>query len=172
MEISNRSHNKPLRLFPLKLTWEWKLATFMSTQTTTFSQFLRKATFIFHKMDSAIHFQIAFFILSELCYKKVSVNLLYNKPALDLACGINAIQSSVTLAAWRYPWRYCNASAFRLVLSIDGTLKHTEQKCQRAHTLNYCYILLITVSICGTKSNDILRAAVFHIERSCWNYYS
>lgn len=73
-------------------------------------------------MDSAIHFQVAFFILSGSAIKKVSVNLLYNKTAFDLACGIYAIQSSVTLAAWRYPWRYCNASAFRLVLSIDGTL--------------------------------------------------
>lgn len=95
----------------------------MITHTTKFFQFLLKATFICYKMDSAIHFQVAFFIFSELRYKKkVNVNLLYNKTAFDLACEIYAIQSSVTLAAWRYPWRYCNASAFRLVLSIDGTL--------------------------------------------------
>lgn len=92
-----------------------------STQTTKFFQFLLKATFIWYKMDSAIHFQVAFFILSELCYKKSQCQ---PSAAFDLACEIYAIQSSVTLAAWRYPWRYCNASAFRLVLSIDGTLKH------------------------------------------------
>lgn len=66
----------------------------------------------------------SFFILSELCYKKVSVNLLHNKPAFDLACGVSAVQSRLTLAAWRYPCRYCNASAFRLVLSMDRTWKH------------------------------------------------
>ncbi|XP_048953332.1 fibroblast growth factor 2 isoform X1 [Canis lupus dingo] len=34
----------------------------------------------------------------------------------------SAVQSSVTLAASRFPWRYWSASALRLVLTIDGTL--------------------------------------------------
>lgn len=173
MQISNKSHNKPLWLFPLKLNWERKLATFylgVHKPPNSFS-FCLKPHLSFTRWILQYIFKQHFSFCLSSAIKKVSGNLLYNKTAFDLACGIYAIQSSVTLAAWRYPWRYCNASAFRLVLSIDGTLKHTiEQKCQCVYTLNYCYILLITVSTYGTKSNNILRAAAFHCESSCWNY--
>lgn len=108
---------------PWKLSWEWKLATFIYEYTNhQFLQFQLKARPIFYKMESAIQFQAAFSFCLSSAIKKVSVDLLHNQPAFDLACGVSAAQSRLTLAAWRYPWRYCNASAFRLVLSMDRTL--------------------------------------------------
>lgn len=56
--------------FKIKLGMKVSHLLSMSTQTTTFFPFQLKATFVLYKMDSAIHFQVAFFIMSELCYKK------------------------------------------------------------------------------------------------------
>lgn len=53
---------------------------------------------------------------------------------------LKTVQSSVTLAAWRYPWRYWSASALRLVLTIDGTYKKDRSKWtnreKKKHILN------------------------------------
>lgn len=60
--------------FEIKLGMEVNHLLSKITHTTKFFHFLLRATFIFYKMDSAIHFQVAFFILSERCYKKKSVS--------------------------------------------------------------------------------------------------
>lgn len=71
LQISNKQTAVPPPL-EIKLQMEVNHLLPMITHTTKF--FLLKATFIFYKMDSAIHFQVAFFILSERCYKKKSVS--------------------------------------------------------------------------------------------------
>lgn len=61
--------------------------------------------------------------LMQLCS---DVYVISSETILGLANLEKAVQSSVTLAAWRYPWRYWSASALRLVLTIDGTYKRLE----------------------------------------------
>lgn len=81
MQISNKSRNKPLWLFPLKINWEWKLATFIYEYTNhQILQFQLKATLIFYKMESAIQFQAAFsFCLSSAIKKSVSTFCITNQ---------------------------------------------------------------------------------------------
>lgn len=63
---------------PLKLNWEWKLATFIYEYTNhQILQFQLKATSIFYKMESAIQFQAAFSFCLSSAIKEVSVDLLH-----------------------------------------------------------------------------------------------
>lgn len=82
-----------------------------------------KATFnILYKMEFVTSSK-GKLALMQLCSDVCGIS---SETIRGLASLENAVQSSVTLAAWRYPWRYWSASALRLLLTIDGTCKRWE----------------------------------------------
>lgn len=78
-------HNKLLWLFPWKLNWEWKLATFIYEHTNHQTPRVQlKATLILYTMESAIQFQAAFSLCLSSAIKKSVSAFCHNKPGSDV----------------------------------------------------------------------------------------